>query len=434
MGILWDLFELSATVFEAFVLVTFISDMLDKKFRFKNGRLTIVIGALSLATVITIMNSLMIYEGLFGIIYSMVYFIYAMIALKGPVIKKVFISILTNLILILVNAFVCSLISTVFNNEISEIYIEKNVERIITILIVQTVLILVYTLLVKLFSRNAISLTRKEWSLIIFVFLISFCVIAFIHTVQLNVEIFIDNSILLAISEVGVILINIVCINTTIALSKSNNETLKLRITNQQSEYRSEYAKNVKKQYDEIRRIRHDMKQTYVVIESLLKDNKLEEALKFIQKNTQVLAGQKFSINTGNDFVNAILNSKLGIAKERGIEVICSISGDVMGIEDIDLCNLLGNILDNAIEANEKVTEKQFIELNINSDEIKMVIKVINSTSDIISDELKTTKEQPELHGFGVKTIKTIAEKYNGFAEFYNDNNQFETQVLLYKN
>ena len=102
MSILWDLFELSATVFEAFVLVTFISGMLDKKFRFKNGRLTIVIGTLSLATVITIMNSLMIYEGLFGIIYSMVYFIYAMIALKGPVIKKVFISILTNLILILV--------------------------------------------------------------------------------------------------------------------------------------------------------------------------------------------------------------------------------------------------------------------------------------------------------------------------------------------
>lgn len=434
MGGLWDLFELSATVFEAFVLVTFISGMLDKKFRFKNGKLTIVIGALSLATVITIMNSLMIYEGLFGIIYSIVYFIYAMIALKGSVIKKVFISILTNLILILVNAFVSSLVSAVFNNEISEIYIEKNIERIIMIVSVQTILVLIYGLLVKLFSKNSISLTKKEWSLIIFVFLISFFVIAFIHTAQLNVGIFIDNSVLLAISEIGVIFINIVCINTTIALSKSNNETMKLKITNQQNEYRSEYAKNVKMQYDEIRRIRHDMKQTYVVIESLLKDNKLDETLKFVQKSTRVLVGQKFSINTGNDFVNAILNSKLGIAKERGIEVICSVSGDVVGIEDIDLCNLLGNMLDNSIEANEKVTEKQFIELNINSDEIKMVIKVINSTSDIISDELKTTKEQPELHGFGVKTIKAIAEKYNGFAEFYNDNNQFETQVLLYKN
>lgn len=434
MGGLWDLFELSATVFEAFVLVTFISGMLDKKFRFKNGKLTIVIGALSLATVITIMNSLMIYEGLFGIIYSIVYFIYATVALNGSVIKKVFISILTNLILILVNAFVSSLVSAVFNNEISEIYIEKNIERIIMIVSVQTILVLIYGLLVKLFSKNSISLTKKEWSLIIFVFLISFFVIAFIHTAQLNVGIFIDNSVLLAISEIGVIFINIVCINTTIALSKSNNETMKLKITNQQNEYRSEYAKNVKMQYDEIRRIRHDMKQTYVVIESLLKDNKLDETLKFVQKSTRVLVGQKFSINTGNDFVNAILNSKLGIAKERGIEVICSVSGDVMGIEDIDLCNLLGNMLDNSIEANEKVTEKQFIELNINSDEIKMVIKVINSTSDIISDELKTTKEQPELHGFGVKTIKAIAEKYNGFAEFYNDNNQFETQVLLYKN
>lgn len=434
MNTFWSIFEILVTVFEAFIIVLFISGMMDRKFRFRNRKLTVIAGALPLALIITIMNSLMVYEGLFGIIYSVAYFIYAAIALKGSIIKKVFVSILTNLILILVNAFVSSVVSTVFNNDISKMYIEKNIGRFILIVTVHTILILVFSLLVKLFSKNSISLTKKEWSLILIVFLISFFVIAFIHTIQLGIGISVDDSVLLAVSEIGVFLINIVCINTTIALSKSNNETMKLKIMNQQHEYRSEYAKNVKMQYDEIRRIRHDMKQSYAVIESLLKENKTDEALEFIEKNGNVLARVKFSIDAGNDFVDAILNSKLSTAKEHGIEVICSISGDISGVEDIDLCNLLGNILDNSIEANEKIAKNRFIELNINSDETKMLIKVINPVAHDVSDKLITTKSSPELHGFGTKTIKAIAEKYNGIAEFYNESSQFETQVLLYKN
>ena len=51
-----------------------------------------------------------------------------------------------------------------------------------------------------------------------------------------------------------------------------------------------------------------------------------------------------------------------------------------------------------------------------------------------VSYNLTATKSRPELYGFGAKTIKAIAEKYNGTAEFYNESNRFETQVLLYKN
>lgn len=434
MNILWSIFEILVTVFEAFIIVFFISGMLERKYRFKNIKAAVITGALFIAAVITIMNSLMIYEGLFGVIYSIVYFIYAAVALKGSVVKKIFVSILTNLITIIVNALVASVASEIFDNEVSQVYSEKGIERFILIVIIHIVLVLVFDLLVKLFGKKSISLTKKEWSLIIIVFLISYLVIVFIHTIQLDIGISVDDSVLLAVSEIGVFLINIVCINTTVALSKSNNEAMRLKILNQQNEYRSEYAKNVKMQYDEIRRIRHDMKQSYAVIESLLKENKTDEALEFIEKNGSVLARLKFCIDAGNDFVNAILNSKLSIAKEHGIEVICSISGDISGVEDIDLCNLLGNILDNSIEANEKVAKNRFIELNINSDETKMLIKVINPVAYDVSDKLTTTKSRPELHGFGIKTIRAIAEKYNGIAEFYNENSQFETQVLLYKN
>lgn len=434
MDILWNIFEILVTVFEAFTIIFFISGMLGRKYRYKNIKAAVIAGSLSLAAVITFMNTLMIYEGLFGIIYSVIYFIYAAIALKGSVIKKIFVSILTNLILIIVNALTSSVVSAMFGNDVGQVYRENGTNRFILIVIVHVVLVLVFSLLVKLFGKSSISLTKKEWSLILIVFLISFFVIAFIHTIQLDIGVSVDDSVLLAVCEIGVFLINIVCINTTIALSRSNNETMRLKTLNQQNEYRSEYARNVKMQYDEIRRIRHDMKQSYAVIESLLKENKTDEALDFIEKNGNVLARLKFSIDAGNDFVNAILNSKLSIAKEHGIEVICSISGDISGVEDIDLCNLLGNILDNSIEANEKIDKNRFIELNINSDETKMLIKVINPVTDEVTDNLTTTKSRPELHGFGTKTIKAIAEKYNGIAEFYNESNQFETQVLLYKN
>lgn len=140
-------------------------------------------------------------------------------------------------------------------------------------------------------------------------------------------------------------------------------------------------------------------------------------------------------MDVGNDFVNAILNSKLSIAKSKGIEVLCSSSSEVEGINEYDLCNLIGNMLDNAIEAARK-TENAVVEVSIRSDKYKLMITVANSISKSVlngNSKLKTTKNKTEHHGFGVKTIRSIAKKYNGSADFYEENLTFFCRVILGK-
>ena len=152
--------------------------------------------------------------------------------------------------------------------------------------------------------------------------------------------------------------------------------------------------------------MRHDMKQDLAVISELNREQQYDEARSFADKVSKNLAKFDNVVDVQNVFINAILNSKLSTALEYGIKVICSSSNNVSGIDDIDLCNLLGNMLDNAIEA-AKMCEMGYIEVSINSDENKILVIIANSivTSVLNSNiELISTKADSARHGYGIKT------------------------------
>ena len=100
---------------------------------------------------------------------------------------------------------------------------------------------------------------------------------------------------------------------------------------------------------------------------------------------------------------------------------MCRTENNISGINSFDLCNLLGNILDNAIEGTQNVVEGKFVEVVIRSDDFKLNICVSNSIQHYVLEfnkDLKTSKAARELHGLGIKTIRSLAEKYNGNADF----------------
>ena len=179
------------------------------------------------------------------------------------------------------------------------------------------------------------------------------------------------------------------------------------------------------------------MKQYSAALLALIKDRKLELAEAFAEKQTESLSQIETVINVDNDFLNAILNSKLSFAKSNGVDVLCSVENNISGIEDIDLCNLIGNLLDNAISAAEKCdSESRLIEVKITSIGSRLVVIVRNSIyASVLNDnpELKSTKQDASEHGFGVKTIKYIAEKYNGTFDFFEEGLTFISRVELHK-
>lgn len=405
---------------------------MNHDFKTVRGKAVFIIGVAIDFICVTLINQFTIYEGVLGFIYIFIYILYSAILLDGTIKKKLFASITAVLVLILVGAVVSSFVSIISERNLALLYGKKITERIYSVVGIQILTIVIYDLILK---YSVSSLKKREWNLVISILVISFISMAFIHLTLISTDIDINYTRMIMASELGIIVLNIVCFYMTYALSKSNSETEALREQKQQDEYRAHYAENIKNQYEEMRRIRHDMKQNLTVISALYKEGKYKEACKYADKISDNLTKFDILIDVGNDFINAILNSKLSIAKEHGIEVLCVSSSNIGGVEDTDLCNLLGNMLDNAIEAAEKCNNS-FIEVSLNSDEYKIHVMISNSIKESVfkhNCNLVSTKNDNNTHGYGIKTIKSIAEKYGGIANFYEDENMFYCQVIMYK-
>lgn len=437
MDKLWIGFEFLVTVFEAFVIMHFVCAFFDHSFSSQKGRTIYVCASVCYALMVLTINSITFYEGVIGIVYSVYILIFSIIFLQGKLLTKIFVSIFTNICLISISTFAVNLTSVLFKNDVDTIYSENTLSRFLMIIIDQALLFYVFALLLKIFKRNRMSLGKKEWAFIITIFIVSFLSLAAIQiTLQRN-EFSQPYSGILMIAELGLILINIICFFMLSILNNSHKAAEELSVLKQQDEIRKQYAENVKYRYDEIKRIRHDMKQSYTVLETLLSDNRTSEAMEYICAGRLALAKTEVLIDVGNDFVNSILNSKLSTAKQLGIEVICSSVKDISGIEAVDLCTLLGNLLDNAIEAAEQcLSENRLIEVKITNSDEKLIIHVTNSIKASVlneNSELLSTKKNPLEHGFGVRSIRLIAKKFSGTVNYYEEDNTLSCRVILYR-
>jgi len=436
-NVLWMVLELTVNLIESFLCIHFVIGSFDRKCKILELKGTYLVGTIGLAAVVTVLNQITEYEGVLGLIYAVYLTVFSLIFLRGTLLKKLFISALTLICLVSTATVSGNIISAVFNNEPMEIYTEQIFERFAFMVV--GVALLAYVL--KLFSHfiggGREGLKSKEWILILSILGISFLIIAALHAIILSNDNKREHLDFLIASEIGIIFINILCLYITVNLSETHKREEQLIIDQRQSEYSGQYAQMIKEQYEQTRRLRHDMKQYADTVRGLLKAGNMKAAEALVDEQTEILSSISTVINVDNDFLNAILNSKLSFAKSKNIDVLCSVENGISGIEDIDLCNLVGNLLDNAITAAEKCNpDSRLIEVNISSSGSRLIVTVRNSICCSVLNEnpkLKSTKQDTSKHGFGIKTIKYLAEKYNGRFDYYEEGRRFVTSVELHR-
>lgn len=436
-NVLWMILELAINFVEAFLCIHFVIGAFNGKCRILDAQIVHIIGTVGLTAVVTVLNQITEYEGVLGLIYVVFLIVFSLIFLRGSLLKKIFISSLTLICLISTAAISGNVLFSVFKGDPMRIYAEHTIERL-TFMIFGTALLAYALAFFSHFTKGAKeSLKPKEWMLILSVLGISFLSIAALHVIILSDETADKHISLLMVSEIGIIFINILCLYITVNLNETRKREEQLIIDKRRSENSQQYAQTVKEQYEQTRRLRHDMKQYSSALLALIKNGKSDLAETFVEKQTESLSKIETVINVDNDFLNAILNSKLSFAKSKEIDVLCSIENDISGIEDIDLCNLIGNLLDNAIAAAEKCDpDLRLIEVKISSAGSRLVIVVKNSILASVLKEnpdLNSTKQDPSEHGFGVKTIKYIAEKYSGSCDFFEEGLVFVGRVELHR-
>ena len=435
---LWNAFEVFITLFEAFLIMFFICSFFKFRLCTFKRRCIYVLASLVFAAIVTFINNLTTFEAYIGIIYSVYIFLFSLIICKGNIVLKAFISLLTNICLISISTFASSVISLIFGDNYTQTYSDhQSLPRFLLVIIVQALLAASFYLLVKFFGKGKIKLERKDWFIVFLMFSITFATIAGIHLTLLNCRLSKLFTVLLTLSEVGLIIINCICIHIISELNKANKLSLELAIQKKQYELSTQYAENIQFQYNETRRAVHDIKQHFTVLEYLMENEQMQSALDYIKSNKNNFFPTATIVNVGNDFVTAILNSKLSLAKEKSIKTFITSTRDFSGIDPFDLCSLLGNMLDNAIEASEKCpSNKRYIEITITSSDTKLTILISNSVAEAILESnktLETTKANPDEHGFGVKTINKIAKKYSGIVKNYGSHNTFNSKVILYR-
>lgn len=435
--VLWKIFELVVTLIEEFIVLHFVCGFLRYDFKLIKNKIKYAIGSVVGTAVVTFVNSLTLYEGWLGVIYIAYWFLFAFLCVEGAVLKKLLAAILANMIMVCTSSLITSSFSILFGADLSLIYSEQGLSRFLAIVCVQITLLYVYSLVLKLTDGTLFTLKKGEWILILTIFIISFFSLVMMHMAFYSTELTRAAANTLLLSEIGLVMLNVICMYLTIRLSKSNQYAEALKIEKQQQVFRIQYAENIRAQYEEIRNMRHDMKQHFSVIDRLIHDNNTEALKQYTGECTKQIAKLDVFMDVGNDFVNAILNSKLSTAQSNNIEVLCSSSNNISGFNDYDLCNLLGNMLDNAIEGAKQVADdRKYIDVSLVADNYKLVVCVSNSIARSIlnsNKDLTTSKPDRHLHGFGIKTIRSIAEKYNGNVDFYEEDMNFSCRVILFK-
>ena len=189
----------------------------------------------------------------------------------------------------------------------------------------------------------------------------------------------------------------------------------------------------------EMRAMRHDIKNQYKVMELMLGEGKYDELKKYFASMNDSFyteTGNSF-IDCGNTLINSVINMEILKANKFGIQLSTKINVPAeLPFERSDICRILVNLLDNAIEAVLRAENKDYlISCRIGCRAEHLYICVQNRIRDDCDKEtlllMDTEKDDAANHGFGHRIVKRIVEKYNGAVNYFIDDNQFVAEVML---
>lgn len=190
--------------------------------------------------------------------------------------------------------------------------------------------------------------------------------------------------------------------------------------------------------YETNAQLYHDMRNHFSLLQGYLAEGKVTEAQDYLRKISNASAAYVQTRWTGIDTVDYILGQKIAAAQKEGIqtEIHAEYPKDC-SIDPVDLCTILTNLMDNAIESCMKQPQGAKRELKVTIRRINqfIIIKITNTSSHepVIKDGmLVTSKKDSKYHGWGMKSVKAAAEKYHGTMKYEYQNSCFSVGVMLF--
>ena len=414
-----------SSAFDVVIVTSFYSQRLGLQ---RRKYVTYLIGAM-LCAVMTTVSSVFTGTPLVPISVCAAFICYSLM-FGGKLHTKLFSAVTVFLSMILGELFSGILLMTIHHGNLD--YIQNNPIFYFQGAILSKLFIFIELLIFRFFKEKDYSLINRKTVLSLSVITISSIVsVYFIAMYVYNMNNIIESVVALAVTIIiGISFICTFDIFNFIIKSERKNALL----TAEQLRFEQEIAmyKQGNEHRKEIQRLNHDMKNLLIGVDGALNAMNTDEAHRMINEYLKRCCDitEKSVAVSGNSALDYIVSAKKAKAEELGITFLYDIAPHGVNIAETDICILLGNILDNAIEACEQLSAKKTIELKMRCINGMLYISCKNST-ELSEVSLITTKPDKLHHGFGTVSISKIADKYGGYVNYEIKDSLFVCKIII---
>lgn len=326
-----------------------------------------------------------------------------------------------------IDNIIVSTISYTIKIPTTEIYQKMSLYRVLAIISSKIILLLFVVIINKSFSKKKI-IQRKYLFILFTVTMIIMILTALMTFADIKNESV--NSYVSVLFFLIMLIVLMIIFFGTFKLAEYYENRQQLRLITLKNQMLEQSMTETEQTFMLWKTSLHDFKHNIMNLMSMAENNDIQGIMQYLEKENDLLGKKLFYYKTGNETVDIILNIKQKLAENKGITFI--INAEVpedCKIFSMDFSSLLGNLLDNAIEASEKEMNP-FIEVKIKSVKDYLIINILNkyTKSDVCSE---TTKTEKHLHGIGIHSVKQTVKKYGG--EFYTEisDNIFNVKIMI---
>ena len=231
----------------------------------------------------------------------------------------------------------------------------------------------------------------------------------------------------------AVILFSALCVVGFFLLRRTLYNMIDRRIERFQSELIEKQVREIQNMYRQVRGWRHDYRNHINNMKIQLSQENYDGLSDYLNELADDLDTVDTVIKTGNVMADAILNSKLNVAEKMNVQLNVKANvPEALPMSDVELCSVLGNMLDNAVEACGTLPEEErFMRVYIGKLKGQLYLSVQNSAGKVRKEKGSYLSTKEGEHGYGLFRIDRVAKKYGGYVNRQNEEGIFATEIMI---
>lgn len=430
----WKVFELAISVLENMLLLGFCMDFMQQRPKGKRGKFLWLFAVLVGMIFPALEKYPAIYDRWELWLTLLWLFGYLAVSTRGSILRKIIAAVVARELTTFVNTAVLFGCSLLLQESVASFIQQQDIARIATVLLTKILYFFVGKIL------NSLLFERKNlvnWQWIVIGCSLVFSTVAGKTLITLSrdfpgIQMQEQKLMLLCVSCIW--LMCLIMYFVVQQMSKDNQTKLEYELMKEKEKYSKESMEIIKRSNEELREFKHDLKNYLLPLQEAMETMPQSEMAKVWEKINQKIEDVQTLIQTGNSYVDSMINTKITLARSEKVDVKCTILSKMEGIDDLEFCSVFGNLMDNAIEAERKVIEKKEIIIFVEEKMGYLRLEIQNKIEKSVLNEnssLNTTKKDTSSHGIGHKSIKRTMQKVGGALKYYETGDLFCAEAVF---